>query len=522
MSVDRSGERRLQALVLLAAACLLLPALGLPPLFDTDEGAFGEATREMLASGDWFSTTLNGAPRFDKPILVYWLQAASVSALGLNEFSLRLPSALAGLAWIASILRFVSSRGNILAGALAAWIAATSVGVLVIAHAATADALLNALLALAMFDAWRFIEAGDAAARRRLYVWVALGVLTKGPIAALIPAAVTLLHALTTRRLGQWARGASDPVGWLLLVAIVAPWYGYALHRHGQAFIDGFFVRHNLQRFSGTLEGHSGSLAYYVVAVPLLLLPWTGLLAPALRGVVADWGDARARYLWLWFAFVFVFFSASGTKLPHYALYGLTPVFVMMALHRGDLRAGRLARLLAAGALAALPLLPWIADRFAAGPHPARIAYYVGLAQHAAQAATPAYYAVTVTSALIGVAALALLRWPAWQRLALAAGLLALALETAVAPWLGEVISAPVKRAALWSAGRPEHVVQWNINVPSFSVYRGEVTELRAPHVGELALTRADRLDPHAPVDVLFDDAGVLVVRPRRRIEPSQ
>jgi len=70
-------------------------------LFDVDEGAFTEATREMLISRDWGHTTLNGLDRFDKPIGVYWLQALSASILGLNEFSFRLPSALS--AWLASL-----------------------------------------------------------------------------------------------------------------------------------------------------------------------------------------------------------------------------------------------------------------------------------------------------------------------------------------------------------------------------------------------------------------------------------
>ena len=91
------------------AACTLLLVgvwlafflrLGAPPLFDWDEGAFSEATREMLASGDWVSITLNGAPRFDKPVLIHWLQAASVGLFGLNEFGFRLPSALAATAWV--------------------------------------------------------------------------------------------------------------------------------------------------------------------------------------------------------------------------------------------------------------------------------------------------------------------------------------------------------------------------------------------------------------------------------------
>jgi 4-amino-4-deoxy-L-arabinose transferase-like glycosyltransferase len=500
--------------VLIGAALLMLPALGLPPLFDVDEGAFSEATREMLASGDWLSTTLNGAPRFDKPILIYWLQAASVGALGLNEFALRLPSALAGLVWIGAILRFVSPRAGTEAGALAGWIAATCLGVTVIAQAAIADALLNALLALAMFDAWRYLESGERPALRRMYAWIGLGVLTKGPIAVLIPVAVTLLHALVSRRLRDWARACLDPVGWLLLAAIVAPWYGYALHHHGRAFIDGFFVKHNLQRFGGTLEGHSGSAWFYLLWVPVMLLPWTGLLGPVLRHARGDWKDDLARFLWIWFAFVLVFFSLSGTKLWHYVLYGLTPLFVLMAIHRGQLGAGRLARGLAALLLAALPLLPLLVRRFAGGLSGPGTAYYGALAQNALQAAAPSYYAITVGAGAIGIAALLALRAPSWQRLAVAAAAVSLALHGAVAPWLGKVISGPVKRAALFAAARPENVVQWNINVPSFSVYRGRITESRPPHAGELAITRADRLASDDRVEVLFEEGGVMVVRP--------
>jgi 4-amino-4-deoxy-L-arabinose transferase-like glycosyltransferase len=64
-------------LVVAVLGCFFL-GIGGFPLFDLDEGAFSEATREMLASGNFLSTTLNGEPRYDKPILIYWLQAASV------------------------------------------------------------------------------------------------------------------------------------------------------------------------------------------------------------------------------------------------------------------------------------------------------------------------------------------------------------------------------------------------------------------------------------------------------------
>ena len=139
----------------------LLLALGSAPLFDVDEGAFSQATRELLASGDWWHTTLNGEARFDKPIGVYWLQAMSVWALGLNEFALRLPSALSG--WLLALVcaQFTAHRLGLLAGAATGVVIVTSAGLGLIFRAATADALLNLLIVLAVLDAWRFVEAGS-------------------------------------------------------------------------------------------------------------------------------------------------------------------------------------------------------------------------------------------------------------------------------------------------------------------------------------------------------------------------
>ena len=80
----------------LAAAAIVASfywMLGAAPLFDVDEGAFSQATLEMFERGDFLSTYLNGEPRYDKPILIYWLQASSVKSFGFNEFALRLPSA---------------------------------------------------------------------------------------------------------------------------------------------------------------------------------------------------------------------------------------------------------------------------------------------------------------------------------------------------------------------------------------------------------------------------------------------
>ena len=508
-------------LVIGASALLLLPGLGLYPLFNDDEGAFSEATREILQSGDWLSTTLNGAPRYDKPILIYWLQALSVQSLGLNEFALRLPSALAAVAWILAIVRFAMPRFGSASGLLAGWIGATSLGVLAMGRAATADALLNALIVATMFDLWRYLESlergavTDHAALRRTYLWMALGLLTKGPIAALIPAAVSLGYCLSVRRWRDWMRAVSNPLGWLILLAVAAPWYLAQWHIHGREFVDGFLVRHNLDRFHGTLEGHGGSLFYYVVLAPALLLPWSGLLWQAARRLPRDWSEPLTRYLLLWFAFVFVFFSLSGTKLPHYILYGLTPVFLLLA--RRMRNAGTALNLLFLPCalllvLLALPLaLPWWVETHA-GSIPA---LYAAQARRATALAAAPYYLVTASCALAAWGASGYRPWPHWRRAIAASAALAIALGFAFAPWIGAVLQGPVKDAAGIARQRPEPAVQWEFSAPSFSVYRRQITPSRPPMPGELAITRVDRLDPRAPVDVLFEEGGVALVRRR-------
>lgn len=510
-------QRLVLGAVLLALPLLL--RLGAAPLFDVDEGAFSEATREMLASGDFGFTTLNGEPRFDKPILVYWLQAASVALFGLHEFALRLPSALAAWLWALVVVQFARPR----LGEKAAWLAGvftvSSLGVLAIGRAATADGLLNCLLALATLDAWRHLESGSRPALMRMYGWVGLGLLTKGPIAVLVPGAATLLYCLTTGgfpgRWRDWARSAFDGRGWLLTAVIALPWYAYALHRHGQAFIDGFFVKHNLARYSGALEGHGGSGAYYLVLLPVLLLPWSGLLPLVLARVKTLWAEPLMRFCLLWAGFVIVFFSFSGTKLPHYALYGATPCFLLAA--RCVAEAPRWARALAwAGVLLLLALvmaLPTLLDRAVT---PDIDPLYQALLGGATTLSAGAMRVAAVLAAVFFGAAW-LLRGSFAATLAWGCTLCALVVTTTVTPWLGLLLQAPVRQAG-WvaaqvlrmpdatqptqarpavSAGMPP-IVQWGVRMPSFALYARTPTpqwpQEQALAPGMLALARADRV----------------------------
>lgn len=498
-------------LLLLPFACLLLK-LGGTPLFDVDEGAFSEATREMFSRHDFLSTFLNGAPRYDKPILIYWCQAIFVWLLGPNEWSFRLPSAIAAAFWCQAVGVFTFERAGRAAALFACAVAATSFGVQLIGRAAIADALLNMLLTLALFDAWRHLESGKRAPLLRSYLWIGLGVLTKGPIALLIPCATTLIFCASTRRMKDWLRASFDWRGWLILLAVAAPWYIAALVIHGREFIDGFILKHNVQRFSGPLEGHSGSALYYLYVIPLLLMPWLTWLLVSLGRLRADMAEPVRRFLWIWCLFVTAFFSLSGTKLPHYALYGCTPLFVLIALHRDAVRRVWLAALPLLVLLAVALALPYAIESVLAHGG-IKDAYYAQLLGRIATLPLHAHYALTGGALATALALMFVLRGEAWQRVATAAPLFVVVFALAVMPLLGELLQGPIKRSGLVARNMGGEAVQWNINMPSFSVYRQHATPVRTPQAGELALTRADRLPADAKVDILRNEAGVMLVR---------
>jgi 4-amino-4-deoxy-L-arabinose transferase-like glycosyltransferase len=503
------AQLALPLLLMLAIYLGLFFRLGSFALFDVDEGAFGEATREMLARGDYVTTWLNGELRFDKPILIYWLQALSVALFGLDEFALRLPSALAGAAWIVAIFAFARRQFDRATAYGAALIAATTLGVDVIGRGAIADALLNLFLALTMFDIYRYQVDPRARYRYRVFLWMALGVLTKGPVALLIPFAVSAVAFWLHGQMRLWGRALADPVGWLVLLAVAGPWYALEYLRQGDAFVAGFFMRHNVERFLSPLQGHGGTVLYYLPVLLLAVLPYTGLLLrvlPAVRHLRANRLDTM---LWCWFLFVLVFFSLAGTKLPHYLLYGITPLFLLMAAHRRALES----RLLAFAPPLLLLLLVVALPYALAYVAPAMPNLYLRDMLGRDDVFGPLWQLAAIVL-LLALAALALAPLPLWPRLLAAGYLCAFALAALVLPALAQLQQGPVKEAARFARAAGLQVRTWQFNVPSFSVYRGAVTE-RASRLrpGEVVLTRSDALPGLGQVQVLYRKGGVVLAR---------
>lgn len=503
------GDRPLYGLLALALFVGFFDQLGAVPLFDLDEGAFGQATREMFLRGDFLSTYLNGQPRYDKPILSYWLQAASLAMFGVDEFAFRLPSALAATAWTLLVFLFGRRVADARRGLLAALLMATSLAVTVIGKAATADALLNLLLAVSLMSLYLYLRE-----ERRVWLYASaaamgLGFLTKGPVAMAIPAGVSLLYCASRGEWRTWLRLVADGRAWGLFLLIAAPWYVAQYLREGEGFILGFFLHHNLGRFRQPLEGHGGGWWYYIPVLLLGMLPYTAVLSRALARSRQWFADPLGRYLLIWFGLVFVLFSLAATKLPHYLTYGYTGLFLLMApeLEKpGPVGWLLLPQLLFLGLLLVLPglveiALPRIRDEWVR-------------AQLEGLAFPLEYYLLLAAALILTLYFMRERRIPNAYKMMASGLLLAFLVSNQVLPMIADVRQQPVKDAGLLARQYPRApVVMWGVNLPSFSVYSGRIVERREPRPGDVVLTKSARLPALGIHDLLYRRHGIALVR---------
>lgn len=341
------------------AAALLFVALCGRDFWAPDEPRFAQVAQEMLESGDWTVPHFNGVPLALLPPLTYWGSAAASLPFGrVNELSARLPIVLFALLALAATA-LLPEQGGLWSAA----VLSTSNRFLLQATRLQADMVMVGCLTWALLALYR---AYVSERRRRAwlvsaYVAIALAVLAKGPLGALLPGAIVGLFLLWERDLRALGRLG---VAWgvPLVAAIVVPWYVAACSAGGAAFCDELVLKQNFGMFFDTWS-HEAPVYYYLFHLPVIFLPWTLVLPPALRRLELD---RETRFLLVWIAFTFLFFSASDAKQAKYLLPILPPLSILVGrwLVRTDasgaLRATAItvAVALLAGGLAARTVVP--------------------------------------------------------------------------------------------------------------------------------------------------------------------
>jgi 4-amino-4-deoxy-L-arabinose transferase-like glycosyltransferase len=338
MSTVRSHTRPILLIVALAVPTVFA-GLGQATLWETDEPLYVEASRQMVETGEVLTPFFNGEPRFQKPILFYWLSAAFYLVFGVSEWAARLPAALAGVA-SAIVLYGIGSRlASRAVGLMAAAALLTTFRVAVFSRQAVTDVPVLFFILLALYGLIRTLDGLPEDRRYALLAWagMALGVITKGPV-GLLPLAVWIPFLIVARRGDGFGR-LHPAVGIPVFAVVAAPWYAYMVWQHGAAYLEVSLLSEVVDRMSATdFGGPRRGLLYYFSVWPADAVPWTPFFLAAVGLLVARWSamDRQVRQLGVfactWFVVIQLIFAFSVGKQPHYIIPSYPAMALLVAL----------------------------------------------------------------------------------------------------------------------------------------------------------------------------------------------
>src|SRR5262245_12842901 len=327
-SVARLSRYAAWALVLWI---VLFWRLGYPSFWDPDEAHYAQTSREMLVAHNWLVPTYDGVPFFDKPVLFHWLQIISFAVLGVSELAARLVPALAALALLGLTAWLGAQLFSVEVGELGALMLA----LLPATFALSSYAILDMLFTAFTFGGAALLTVAALRSRPRLqfpgYGLIALGVLTKGPVAlALLGVgfvfSLMLAPAVRPRLLSlRWRAGL------LAILVCSFPWFVWMWIRFGGAFVEGYVLRENVWLFARSLYAHQYPPLVYLRVLLVGMLPWTPILFGRIVDAFRGWRfTSEERLLAAWGLAVTAFFMVSRYRLDHY-LYPAAPALCLLA-----------------------------------------------------------------------------------------------------------------------------------------------------------------------------------------------
>lgn len=351
------------AFTFVAGAFVYFNALGSFPLFNPDEALYAEPAREMLKNGDWLTTHLNYIVRYTKPPLVIWAQAFLFSVLGVSEFAARSFGAACGVVLVVVTQAFVTRYVNLRAGIAAGFSLMTAPLFFGTARECITDVPLSLFLGgaiMAFYAAFR--EKRSKLLATVGYVLIALAVMTKGPVAVVLPALILGFYYLSTGGMKEAWQRFFPLVGALIVAVLALPWFVLEIAATKGEYFQEFFVRENFQRFTSEVDSHKAPVWYHVAAVMGGFLPFS-LYLP--QSIAEAFGAVKQRlqvpfagtkslvhkalavpsalkeldpieslqyFSVLWLFITVAFFSVSVSKLLPYTLPAFPAAAILFAL----------------------------------------------------------------------------------------------------------------------------------------------------------------------------------------------
>lgn len=301
-------------------------------IYALDEAKNAEAAREMFESGNYVVPYFSGELRTDKPSLHYYFMSAGYALFGVGAFGARFFSSLFAVLTIVLTYFFVKKHFNYKAAVYAVLVLLSSLHFHIQFHMSVPDPYLIFFLTWAFYSFYNAYATKSRWALLSFYVAIGCGLLTKGPIAMALPG-ISVVTFLLYQRDFRWSTIVRlQPFGGVLMSLLIAfPWY-YKVHLATEgAWTEGFFFKHNLNRFAEPFEGHDGFFLLPFVFVLMGFLPFLPFIAQSVKSSFRHKNDLSSFSL-ICALVIVIFFAFSSTKLPNYT----TPAYPLLAIVLGN------------------------------------------------------------------------------------------------------------------------------------------------------------------------------------------
>ncbi|TDO25717.1 glycosyltransferase family 39 protein [Sediminibacterium goheungense] len=337
-------NNRLFGFVLSACVVVYIISMWQIPVIDIDAAQYASMSREMMENGSYLKLYDLGFDYLDKPPMLFWLSSLSLSFFGVFDWAYRLPSVLMLLLGIYATYQFTLLFYQRTIAQLAAIILASSQAVFLMVHDVRCDTML---LGWVMFSLWQLAAWYETNQWKHFFLAfaaIAGGMMTKGPIALMIPVFAFVPHFMLRREWKQFFRWQYIPG--LLIVAILLIPMSIGLYQqfdlepgkvfHGRAIQSGlrfYYWTQSFGRYTG--ENVFNEMNHFTFLLENMLwsfLPWILFFLVGLWLVIRQLIQQKCRIgkeeEWIsagGFIITYCILARSQAQLPHY-------IFVVLPL----------------------------------------------------------------------------------------------------------------------------------------------------------------------------------------------
>ncbi|MEI6127944.1 MAG: glycosyltransferase family 39 protein, partial [Pseudomonadota bacterium] len=308
------------ALIILSS-CAFFYKLGEPDIYHIRlESRRAEIARNMVETGNWLVPQIAGDVILTKPPLYFWSVGLCSLKTGVNEFTARVPSALAGIGTIIFTFLLGSLLFSRRSGAIAALALLITNIFLFEARYAEMESMLTFFITGSLYFFFKGYKDQNRAKFwfALFFAMMGLGTMTKGPFAFTFPLIPVILYLFTY---GERKLLTRKPFlsGLIFFFLIVLPWVVLIVMKYPDFFK---LVAWETVAYYGKGEGgHREPFYYYFKTIFGTMFPWVFILPFSVWiAFSAKLRSIRREnvFLMLWLLGNFIFLTGSKSKRDFY------------------------------------------------------------------------------------------------------------------------------------------------------------------------------------------------------------